>query len=137
MIFNRHCQDSNSQPVLTTCSQPELTTINIPNLCNDILSSEIFKVPITTLHSYLETFTSTLSSLLDKHAPLKNISCSSKTKNHSSLLTFDLKRPNAQSWKPFTVDLGGPLIFKISKSNRLLFINSYLTLAAHITAQSF
>ena len=30
-------------------------------------------------HSYLETFTSTLSSLLDKHAPLKNISCSSKT----------------------------------------------------------
>ena len=60
-----------------------------------------------------------------------------RLKNHSSLLTFDLRRPNAQSWKPFTVDLGGPLIFKISKSNRSLFINSYLTLAAHITAQSF
>ena len=38
-----------------------------------------FRSPVTTLQSYLETFTSTLSSLLDKHAPLKNISCSSKT----------------------------------------------------------
>ena len=120
-----------------TKSIRSIKSINIPNFCNDIFSSEIFKVPVTTLHSYLETFTSTLSSLLDKHAPLKNISCSPRPKNHSSLLTFDLKRPNAQSWKLFTVDLGGPLIFKISESSRLLFINSYLTLAAHTTAHSF
>ena len=60
-----------------------------------------------------------------------------RLKSHSSLLTFDLRRPNAQSWKLFTEDLGSPLIFKISESSRLLFINSYLTLDIHITTHSF
>ena len=54
-----------------------------------------------------------------------------RLKSLLSLLTFDLRKPNAQSLKLFTEDLGGPLIFKISESSRLLFINSYLTLDAH------
>ena len=55
--------------------------------------------------------------------------------NHSSLLTFDRKRSNAQSWKPFTVERLSD--FQSLKSNRSLFKNSYSTLAAHITAHSF
>ena len=60
-----------------------------------------------------------------------------RLKSHSSLLTFDLRRPNAQSLKLFTEDPSGPLIFKISESSQLLFINLYLTLDVRITAHSF
>ena len=78
-----------------------IKSINILNFCNDILSSEIFKVPVTTLHSYLETFTSTLSSLLDKHAPLKNISCSSKTQK--PFITPDIRSEKAKRSKLETI----------------------------------
>ena len=114
-----------------------IKSINISDFCNDILSSDIFKVPVTTLQSYLETFTSTLSSLLTNMLHLKTFHVHPRLKSHSSLLTFDLRRPNAPSWKLFTEDQGGPLIFKISESSQLLFTNLYLTLDAHITAHSF
>ena len=78
-----------------------IKSINISDFCNDILSSDIFKVPVTTLQSYLETFTSTLSSLLDKHAPLKNISCSSKTQK--PFITPDIRSEKAKRSKLETI----------------------------------
>jgi len=44
----------------------------------DILASPLYTDPPADLHSYSALFSSTLSSLLDKHAPLKTISCPSK-----------------------------------------------------------
>ena len=78
-----------------------IKSINLSDFCNDILSSDIFKVPVTTLQSYLETFTSTLSSLLDKHAPLKNISCSSKTQK--PFITPDIRSEKARRSKLETI----------------------------------
>ena len=78
-----------------------IKSVNIPDFCNDILSAEIFKVTVTTLHSFLETFTSTLSSLLDKHAPLKNISCSSKTQK--PFITPEIRSEKAKRSKLETI----------------------------------
>src|SRR6478609_4594040 len=44
----------------------------------DILSSSLYTDPPSDLQSYSTLFSSTLSSLLDKHASLKTISCNSK-----------------------------------------------------------
>ena len=114
-----------------------IKSINISDFCNDILSSDIFKVPVTTLQSYIETFTSTLSSLLDKHAPLKNDSCSSKTQK--PFITPDIRSEKVKRSKLETIYRKSrrPLIFKISESSQLLFIDLYLTLDARITAHSF
>ena len=78
-----------------------IKSINISDFCNDIPSSDIFKVLVTTLQSYLETFTSTLSSLLDKHAPLKNISCLSKTQK--PFITPDIRSENDKRSKLETI----------------------------------
>src|SRR6478609_6124353 len=45
---------------------------------SDILASPLYSIPPSDLQSYSTPFSSTLSSLLDKHAPLKTISCNSK-----------------------------------------------------------
>ena len=57
-----------------------LNKINPVNFSRDILSSELYSCPALTLDTYLNQFNSTLSRLLDKHAPLKSISCPSKLK---------------------------------------------------------
>ena len=119
-------------------SHPCEMEINISDFCNDILFSDIFKVPVTTLQSYLETFTSTLSSLLDKHAPFKNISCSSKTQK--PFITPDIRSEKAKRSKLETIYRRSrrPSDFqKFQKAIKLWFINLYLTLDVRITAHSF
>ena len=44
----------------------------------DILASSLYSVPPSDLQSYSYLVSATLSSLLDKHAPLKAISCTSR-----------------------------------------------------------
>src|SRR5271170_3988548 len=46
----------------------------------DILASSLYSNPASTLDSFANQFSSTLSSLLDKHAPLKSVSCSSHSR---------------------------------------------------------
>src|SRR6476469_6205322 len=53
-------------------------TINPAAFSTDILASPLYSVPPSDLQSYSTLFSTTLSSLLDKHAPLKTISCSSR-----------------------------------------------------------
>jgi hypothetical protein len=53
-------------------------SINIDSFASDILTSELYTAPATSLQQYLNVFTSTISSLIDKHAPLKTITCNSK-----------------------------------------------------------
>src|SRR6267154_2096467 len=53
-------------------------SIHIPSFSNDILSSPLFTTSPHSLSSYLDLSSSTISLLLDKHAPSKTITCSSK-----------------------------------------------------------
>ena len=46
----------------------------------DILASSLFSNPASTLELYANQFSSTLSVLLDKHAPLKSVTSSSRTR---------------------------------------------------------
>ena len=55
---------------------------------NDILKSVLYTSPASTLDSYLLQFNSTLSSLLDKYAPLKSITCSSRP--HKPYITDEI-----------------------------------------------
>jgi exonuclease III len=56
---------------------------------NDVLSSDLYSSSPTSLESYLHTFNSVLSSLIDKHAPLKSVSCPSK--NKKPFITPDIR----------------------------------------------
>src|SRR3989442_14340675 len=56
-------------------------SINLNSFSNDILSSALFfSPPSTSLQSYLHLFNSTLLSVLDKHAPLKTVTCPARPK---------------------------------------------------------
>src|ERR1051325_5882160 len=52
--------------------------INTSLFSSDILSSALFSSPAPTLSGYLLQFSSILSNLLDKHAPLRTITCPSR-----------------------------------------------------------
>lgn len=56
-----------------------IKSINTVIFSNDILSSCLYSAPASTLHAYCQQFSATLSMLLDKHAPLKTISCRSQS----------------------------------------------------------
>ena len=53
-------------------------------LSADILSSSLYSSPPTNLSDYLTEFNSVLSSLVDKHAPPRTVTCSSSHKPFSS-----------------------------------------------------
>ena len=55
---------------------------------------KFFKIPVTTLHSYLEMFSAPHASLLNKHAPLKSISC--QTKPQKSFITPNIHSEKAE-----------------------------------------
>ena len=56
-----------------TKSLRKFRSINIANFSQDILSSPLYHSPPNTLQPYLDLFNSVISTLLDKHAPLKPI----------------------------------------------------------------
>jgi hypothetical protein len=66
-----------SRPPSITKTIRSIKSINTANFSTDILSSDLFTTPAASLDSYLNTFTDTITTLLDKHAPLKTISISS------------------------------------------------------------
>ena len=61
-----------------TNSERNFRSINISNFSSDILSSPLHATKSTSLQSYLDLFASVLSTTLDKYAPLKTITCSSR-----------------------------------------------------------
>jgi exonuclease III len=60
-------------------------SIDISNFSRDILSSSLHTSHPTSLRSYLQLFNSVLSDLLDKYAPLKTITCPSRS--HKPFIT--------------------------------------------------
>src|SRR4051812_4194333 len=55
-------------------------SINVTSFSNDIVSSCLHSSHPLSLSSYLQLLSSTVLHLLDKHAPLKTVSCSSNTR---------------------------------------------------------
>ena len=55
----------------------KFSSINIKDFSADILSSSLYYDPSSTLSKFTEQFHDVLTSVLDKHAPLKTISCRS------------------------------------------------------------
>ena len=58
----------------------EIGKINLDQFKQDILDSDLINSPAETLSKLSEQFTSTLTNLLDKHAPSKSIRCTDKPK---------------------------------------------------------
>jgi hypothetical protein len=75
-------------PRITKLTRP-INSINITNFSNDILASTLYTSPASTLATYLEQFSSVLSTLLDKHAPQKTTSCLSRP--HKPFITPEIK----------------------------------------------
>ena len=71
-----------------------LSKINYAQLNSDILSSELYSSPASNLSDYLSLFKSTLSTLLDKHAPMKTVSC--KSKPDKPFITQEIREQKAK-----------------------------------------
>lgn len=76
-------------PVRTTKTIRPLRSINSQQFSNDILSSSLYTSPATNLSDYATQFTTVLTNLLDKHAPAKTISCSSRP--HQPFITPEIR----------------------------------------------
>ena len=75
-------------------------SINLTNFASDILSSPLFTSSVTTLESYILLFNKTLVEALDKHAPLKTVTCPSRTRKPfitPAILTEKSKRSKLET----------------------------------------
>jgi hypothetical protein len=71
-----------------------LSKINYTELNSDILSSDLYTAPASNLETYMTTFRQTISTLLDKHAPLKTTSC--KATPDKPFITPEIKSEKAK-----------------------------------------
>ena len=85
---------------ITKLTRP-INSINTIHFSNDILPSCLHTSPATTLSLYLQQFTSTLSALLDKHAPQKTTSCLSRP--HKPFITPEIKKEKSKRSKLETI----------------------------------
>jgi exonuclease III len=69
-------------PPVTKHLTRSLRSINITKFCSDILSSRLITHPPSELSALVDCYNSTLSALLNKHAPLKSKISRSKPPNH-------------------------------------------------------
>jgi len=66
---------ANSLPTRSVKTYRKLSSIDINAFSDDIKSSSLYSSPSSTVANYSQQLNSVLLSLLDKHAPLKTISC--------------------------------------------------------------
>src|SRR5207245_11183938 len=69
---------SRSRSPLITKLIRNIKLINTSAFSNDIFLSSLYTAPLSSLNAYILQFSSTLSLLLDKHAPLNTITCPSQ-----------------------------------------------------------
>jgi hypothetical protein len=68
---------------------------------NDILLSSLYTAPADNLTSYVDQFNSTLSSVLDKHAPLKTMTFNQRT--HKPFITGEIRLQKTKRSKLETI----------------------------------
>ena len=76
-------------------------SINLTNFASDILSSPLLTSPVTSLENYLNLFNTTLSAILDKHAPLKTVTCPSRPRK--PFITEDIRKEKSKRSKLETI----------------------------------
>ena len=87
---------SHSRPPRVTKLIRNIKSIDITAFSNDILSSSLHSSPPLSLPSFLHLFSTTLSSLIDKYAPLKTVSCPTRTRK-PFITDFILKQKSLRS----------------------------------------
>ena len=85
---------SRTRPPRVTKTVRNFRAIDIASFSKDITESSLYACPATTLETYLAQFTSCLSSILDKHAPLKTISCNDRS--HKPFITKEILTEKAK-----------------------------------------
>jgi Reverse transcriptase (RNA-dependent DNA polymerase)/Endonuclease/Exonuclease/phosphatase family len=87
-ILSTFSAPSSSRSTRITKQIRNIKSIDTTLFSQDILSSDLYTNPATTLASYAKQFSSTLTELLDKYAPLKTVSCQSRT--HKPFITTEI-----------------------------------------------
>src|SRR5678815_192505 len=90
-----------NKPKLFTKLVRNFRSINIKNFTSDILSSSLHSSPPISLESYLLLFNTTLTTLLDKHAPVKSVTCSSRP--HKPFITEEILSEKSKRSKLETI----------------------------------
>ncbi|MBV8073763.1 MAG: RNA-directed DNA polymerase, partial [Acidobacteriaceae bacterium] len=67
-----------------------ISKINLKLFSEDILSSDLYSIPATNLSEFFSRFNSTVTSILNKHAPLKSANCS--TKQSQPFITAEIRQ---------------------------------------------
>src|SRR5882757_9018035 len=67
-----------TRPSQTTTLIRSFKSINMTNFTNDIFASDLHSVTPTSLNTYVELLSSTLSKILNKHAPFKLITITNR-----------------------------------------------------------
>src|SRR6266496_6211157 len=83
---------SHTRPSHTAKFIRSFKSINITNFSNDILASDLHTATLTSLNSYVELFSSTLSKILNKHDPLKLININNRPQK--PFITPEIKNKN-------------------------------------------
>ena len=96
-VFSLISSPPHSQPPRITKQIRNIKSVNPILFSNDILASSLYSCPSTTLNAYLHQFSTTVSSLLDKHAPFKAVSCSSLPRK--PFITPEIKAEKAKRSK--------------------------------------
>jgi Reverse transcriptase (RNA-dependent DNA polymerase)/Endonuclease-reverse transcriptase len=99
-ILTSFSYPKSSRPPRITKQIRNFKLIDTSILSNDIFSSCLYSSPAQTLSSYSLQLSSTLSDLLDKHAPLKTISCPSRERKpfiSDEILAEKTKRSNLET----------------------------------------
>ena len=81
-----------SRPTRTTKTTRPINKIDTAQFSKDIFASVLYSSPATTLTTYVQLFSDTLSALLDKHASLKTSPCPSKLSK--LFITSEIRREN-------------------------------------------
>ena len=100
MLSTLSIPTNSRSPRIVKVTRP-IKSINTVNFSNDILASCLYTSPAFTLTLYIEQFTTTLSTLLDKHAPQKTTSCLSRP--HKPFITPEIKKEKSKRSKLETI----------------------------------
>ena len=88
VILNLPVQINSSRSRVTKTVR-KFSGINATNFSNDILASSLYTNPAPSLSEFSNQFNTVLSSVLDKHAPSKTITC--RFQNTKPFITDDIK----------------------------------------------
>src|SRR5207245_3653443 len=95
---------------------------------NDIFLSSLYTPPLSSLNAYIPQFSTTLSLLLDKHAPLKTITCPSLQRK--PFITDDILKEKAKRSKLETIYRRNKTpANKANFKNQARFLNKLITVS--------